>query len=297
MYKEGRAVFEEAVMKDGEQVSVLLKQAALTLREAGIQERQAQVDAEILLSGAMGIKRSKLPFIAAQQPTSRQFDLFSLYIQRRSKREPTYYILGKCEFMGLEFEVNKDVLIPRMETEILVQTAIEIIKERCKTSLLDLCCGSGAIAISAACLSHLEKITAVDVSQEAISLSKKNAAALFSGQIDFILGNMFEPLGNSKFDILASNPPYIALSERQNLDPELAFEPQTALFAPNGGLFFYKKIAENARDRLNKGGHILVELNSGLSAQIQELFLENGFKNLEIIKDYSHLDRVLWIKS
>ncbi|MDR1952588.1 MAG: peptide chain release factor N(5)-glutamine methyltransferase [Elusimicrobiota bacterium] len=272
-----------------------LKEAAKFLIENGIENRQAQIDSEILLSAVLNIKRSKLPFIIKDELNFTQALKFKAYILRRSNREPTYYILSKCKFMDLDFEVNPDVLIPRQETEILVWKIIETFKKESKKDVLDLCCGSGAIAVSLCVFGNFQKITAVDISDKAIDIAKKNAL-LNNVDIDFINGDMFSKLEDRKFDIIVSNPPYVSEREKENLMPELFFEPATALFAKDGGLFFYKQIAKNAKKYLNENGHIFIELNSNLSLQIREIFYKSGYKNLEIIKDYSQLDRILWIK-
>jgi release factor glutamine methyltransferase len=194
--------------------------------------------------------------------------------------------------------VDKNVLIPRPETEMLVEKALKIGANLGKKRgwVLDLCCGSGNIAISLAKLGSFEKLYACDISQAALDISKSNACE-HKVNISFIKSDLFSNLGGLKFDIIASNPPYISRQERQKLEAELFFEPEIALFAPDEGLFFYKQIAKQAKERLNENGHILLELNANKASEIERIFSQKGYENLEIIKDYAGLDRILWIKS
>jgi release factor glutamine methyltransferase len=272
----------------------VLKRAKDALKGNGLAEYD--IDCELLLSSVLGIKRGKLPFIRDQELTETEMEKFGQFVLRRSKREPVTYIIGSQEFMGLDFNIDKSVLIPRQETEILVQKVIEIAGKNGSKSLLDLCCGSGIIAISCAKFGNFQTIVASDISPDALKCAKSNADLHNLGEIKFINSDLFEDLDKAKFDIIASNPPYIGKQERVKLMPELSFEPDIALFCDDDGLFFYKNIAKSAGKFLNKGGQMVIELNSLMSEQIKQLFIEQGYKDLEIIKDYAGLDRVLWIR-
>ncbi|MDR3048732.1 MAG: peptide chain release factor N(5)-glutamine methyltransferase [Elusimicrobiota bacterium] len=254
---------------------------------------QYKIDAEFLLSAVLNVKRTNLPLIRQEKLTPTQLKQFKKYIARRVKREPVSYILGSCEFMGLDFKVNQSVLIPRPETELLVEEVLKIASKFNKKSVLDLCCGSGAIAVSLSKIGAFKDIVASDINKDALKIAKENSLKNQSENIEFIESDMFEDLRGKSFDIIVSNPPYISKEEFENLKPELHFEPHIALFADDGGFFFYKKIAQEARKYLNTDGYLLIELNSNLSCKIKEIFEKNGFKDIEILKDYAGLDRIL----
>ncbi|AKL98044.1 peptide chain release factor N(5)-glutamine methyltransferase [Endomicrobium proavitum] len=251
---------------------------------------QAKSDAEVLLSAVLKVKRSKLPLIRNNNLSETEISLYEEYILRRSKREPAAYITGFCGFMQYEFKVNKNVLIPRAETELLVE---EVLKIDGKKIVLDLCAGSGCIAVSLAKSGKFEKITAADISKNALEIAKENAIYNRAPNTEFILSDMFESLKDKKFDIIVSNPPYVSETEYKTLEPELKYEPKTALTADEDGLFFYKKIAAESAKYLNGGGLIFLELNANKAGEIKNIFQNKGFKNIEILKDYSNLSRIL----
>jgi release factor glutamine methyltransferase len=284
------------IMLLGDNVFDLTMTARRALENSGISNIEARSDSDLLLSAVLGIEKNKLALIRDKKLSLDEIKQFDEYINRRSNREPTYYIIGSCEFMGLEFNVNKNVLIPRQETEILVEKIIEISKGNQFNSFLDLCCGSGAIAVSVSKLAKIDVIIASDISCAALDIAKLNASLNNVDKIEFINSNLFENFGDRKFDIIAVNPPYIADKEKVTLAPELFFEPEIALFAKGDGMVFYREIARQAHKFLNSGGHILIEMNANFSAQIKQIFAQSGYKNIEIIKDYSRADRVLWIK-
>ncbi|MDR1941124.1 MAG: peptide chain release factor N(5)-glutamine methyltransferase [Endomicrobium sp.] len=269
----------------------LLKTAREILTNAGAPD--AKACAEILLSLALNVKRSKLALIRDSIVSARETDIFNGYISRRLNREPCAYIAGSCEFMGYEFKVNKNVLIPRPETELLTEEVLKLKINARRPSALDLCSGSGCIAVSLSKLGDFEEITALDISAKALEIAKENARLNRAENINFIESDMFSGLGEKKFDIIVSNPPYVSEEEYEILEPELKFEPAEALKAPQDGLFFYKLTAQRARFHLNVPGFIFLELNANKSALIKNIFQENGFQNIEIIKDYAGLDRIL----
>ncbi|MDD2523375.1 MAG: peptide chain release factor N(5)-glutamine methyltransferase [Endomicrobiia bacterium] len=259
--------------------------------------KEAKLDAEVLLCSILNIKRSKLFTMRSDTLTQIQLKQYQKYLERRSNREPLAYILGKTEFMGLEFNVNSNVLIPRQETELLVEEVNNQIKINNYKEILDMCTGSGCIAISVA----YEKdvlVTAADISKEAIDIAVGNSRInKVSSKIEFLISNMFDNIKDKKFDIIISNPPYITREEFKTLEEELLFEPKNALVAEDDGLFFYNKIAEKSKEYLNNNGIIVLELNSNISQKIVELFEIYGFIKIKIIKDYANLDRVLVLKN
>ncbi|MDR3111998.1 MAG: peptide chain release factor N(5)-glutamine methyltransferase [Elusimicrobiota bacterium] len=269
----------------------LLKKAQNFLKQKGIAE--FETDAEVLLSAALNIKRSSLALLRAEKPTKIQNLAFKHYILRRAKREPCAYIIGNCEFMGLEFKVTKDVLIPRPETELLTEEALIIAKEKRLKNVLDLCCGSGCIAISLAVMGNFEKITASDVSAETLKIAKENATKHNTHNVTFVKSSLFENIGNQKFDLIVSNPPYVSAQEYESLESDLKYEPKIALTDSKDGLSFYEEISEKAAFYLDKGGLVFVELNANKFKEIQSIFEKNKYKNIEMLKDYAGLYRIL----
>jgi len=259
--------------------------------------KEAKLDAEVLLCSVLNIKRSKLFTMRSDSLTQIQLKQYEKYLERRSHREPVAYISGKSEFMGLEFNVNSNVLIPRQETELLVEEVNNQIKINNYKDILDMCTGSGCIAVSVA-FSNDVFVTAIDISKAAVDIAANNAVInKVISRIEFLISDMFDNINKKKFDIIISNPPYITREEFKTLEQELLFEPKNALVAEDDGLFFYNKIAENSKEYLNNNGIIVVELNSNMSQKIVELFEKYGFVKIKIIKDYANLDRVLVLKN
>jgi release factor glutamine methyltransferase len=269
----------------------LLKRAGTFLKSKGLSESES--DAEVLLSFILQTKRSKLHLMRSQKLTDIQVSRYEKYILRRSKREPVAYITGLAGFMDFEFKANKNVLIPRPETEILVETALKIAKKENKNSVLDLCTGSGCIAVSLAKLGKFKDITASDVSGSALEIAKENARINNVLDISFVKSDVFDGISGKIFDIIVSNPPYVSYEEYDALEPELKYEPEVALMAEDGGLFFYKKIASKAGKYLKDNGFILIELSAYKASEIKQIFSTGGYKNIEIIKDYAGLPRIL----
>ncbi len=267
----------------------ILKQANEFLTSHNINE--AQIDAEVLLCGVLKTKRNNLVTLRQEKISQKQYQQYQDYLKRRINGEPVDYILGISEFMGLKFKVNPNVLIPRPETELIVEQANKFIKENNSKTILDLCTGSGAIAVSVAYYNNISVI-ASDISKKALQVAKDNAVTNnVSKKIDFIESNMFDNIINKKFDIIISNPPYVTADEYKDLQKEIFFEPKTAFLAGKDGLYFYRIIAEKAKQYLNPKGILLLELNSNIALQIADLF--NDFLFVKIIKDYSDLDRIL----
>lgn len=268
----------------------ILKQATEFLTSHNITE--AQLDAEVLLCGVLKIKRNILVTLRQETLTQEQYQQYQNYLTRRITGEPVDYILGTSEFMGLKFKVNPDVLIPRPETELIVEQANKFIKENHSKTILDLCTGSGAIAISVAHYNDNISAVASDISKKALQVAKYNATTNdVLNKIDFIESNMFDNIIDKKFDIIISNPPYVTEKEYKGLEKEIFFEPETAFLAGEDGLYFYRIIANKVSQYLNPKGILLLELNANISLQIADLF--SDFLFVKIVKDYSNLDRIL----
>jgi len=250
----------------------------------------AQLDAEILLSHAIGKSRECLighedDLIAAEFVQS--------LIQRRLSGEPIAYITGKKDFWKREFKVTKDTLIPRPETELIIEKALEIFTDK-KTNLevLDLGTGTGCII-----LSILEEFpnavgVGVDISNKALDIARQNA--LGNSRVEFIQSNWFDNLGDRKFDLIVSNPPYISKSESLAVSV-VDFEPHSALFAEDNGYECYKIIAKNIKQHLKKNGVGIFEFGQGQAAKIAEIFSQQGFSSNEVSSDLAGIQRCIVI--
>jgi release factor glutamine methyltransferase len=274
-------------------IGFLLKVSEKFLNFNGLPE--SKLDSEILLSFILQIKRFELYFVRNFNLTNEQISRFEKYIIRRSNREPLVYIMESSGFMGFEFKVNRNVFIPRFETELLVDTVLKIAKtNKNNNAVLDLCTGSGCIAISLAKLGNFKNITASDINNNVLEIAKKNVKINNVSNINFIKSDIFSNMHDDKFDIIVSNPPYVSKFEYSFLDYELRYEPKLALLAQDNGLFFYKEIKNKALKHLNKNGSLLLELNANKSNIIKNMFMaDDNYKNIEILNDYSGLPRIL----
>jgi release factor glutamine methyltransferase len=253
----------------------------------------AELNAEILLSFVLNINRSEIFFIMNKKLTNYQIFKFFKCIFRRSKKEPIDYITGISYFMDFKFKVNKNVLIPRNETEILVIEALKLCNIKKYVSILDLCTGSGCIVISLSKLYKFENIVASDINAKALKIAEINSHNNNVFNIKFVNSDIYSNICCKRFDIIVSNPPYISYDESVFVDDEIKYEPKDALIASDNGLFFYKKIINESKKYLNSGGSIFVELNSNKAYEIRKMFKDNCYLNIEIVNDYSGLPRVL----
>jgi len=223
-------------------------------------------------------------------------------LRRRIKGEPIQYILGKSEFFGLEFKVNPAVLIPRPETEILAEKTIELVCLRLaqekRIDILEIGTGSGCLAVSLAKALPRAKITATDISQEALEVARFNAAR-HNAQISFLHSDIFghEALPGKHFDIIVSNPPYVSSAELSRLQPEIGYEPSLALDGGNDGLAFYRRIIRGTPEYLKKDGLLILEIGYNQLEAVEKLITLTGdLAIIEVAKDYSNIDRVLVAK-
>ena len=199
-------------------------------------------------------------------------------IEKRKQNYPLQYIFGKWEFYGLELFVDESALIPRFETEILVD---EILKLDCKKDkILDIGCGSGAISLALADNLKKSYVYGIDINKEAIKLSNKNKEKLNLKNVDFFESDIFSNIKEKNFDIIVSNPPYIDEIDMKTLEKELSFEPQNALYGGKDGLFFYKKIISGSLDYLSENGVLAFEIGYNQMKIISNLLIENGFEIL-----------------
>lgn len=257
----------------------------------------SRINAELLLAHVLKSNRMNLYLKFDQPLADEEIENYRNLISRRGKREPLQYIIGSVEFYGLQFYVDKNVLIPRQETELLIETILLKYNSNAKLKILDIGTGSGNIAITLA--KHLpnSSIVSIDVDQNALDLAKKNVELnKISGNLDLLKIDLFKILESKidTFDVIISNPPYISIKDYRNLEPELLnFEPKVALTDNNDGLSFYRFISENAKFILNKGGEVFFEIGFQQSINVKNLLLNHGFKDIEVKKDYADIDRII----
>ncbi len=252
-----------------------------------------KLDSEYIISHVLGMSRLELNLHQEDEVAGNDLSLIQSMILRRGKNEPLQYILGETNFYGLTLKVNEHVLIPRPETELLVE---KIIKENPEVDeILEIGTGSGAIAIALAANIKNAKIKAVDISNEALQIARENAAKN-KVNIHFCFSDVFENV-TGKYDLIVSNPPYISNQEYQYLSREIRkYEPSTALLADDNGLAFYKKILCSAKDYLTEKGKIYFEIGYNLSESIKKVAKENGFRNIETVKDLNGFNRMMVIE-
>lgn len=269
----------------------LLADGAKMLTQAGIDE--AELDTGYILEYITGLNSAQYFIHSEDIIEKNKAEEFFRLIERRSKRIPLSYVIGTRDFFGLTFKVDENVLIPEQETELLVE---EVIKHSEGKSVLDMCTGSGCIAISIALFGKPSKVAASDISEKALKVARENAKSLKAGEISFIQGDMFENV-TDKFDIIVSNPPYIETGEIDELMPEVRdYIPRLALDGDIDGLKFYRIISKEAVKKLNKNGRIFYEIGYNQSRAVASILLENGFTDVKIMKDYSGLDRIVMAK-
>ena len=277
-------------------ISEAIKQAEQALTKGNIES--ARLEAEILLANALKVDRIYLYVHSDEILTESQSKLYNDFIQRRLSHEPTDYIIGHREFMGLDFIVNENVLIPRPDTEILVETVIERLKDIDGTiNIVDVGTGSGAIAISLAKFLHNAKVDAVDISEAALNIAKLNANNNdLADKVKFHQGDLFVPISDNRYNAIVSNPPYIPSAVIDTLEPEVAkYEPKIALDGGNDGLNFYRRLIDESPAFLVDGGFLAVEIGYDQAQTVAEL-AKKHFNQVEVIKDLSQNDRVVVAK-
>ena len=225
--------------------------------------------------------------------TPAQIERYEKLIERRAKKVPVAYLIGQREFMGLNFAVTPHVLIPRPDTEILAQCAIEKLSDFDNPTFLDLGTGSGALCVSILKYVKNSAAAAVDISEDAIDCAKFNAEKFgVDDRVNFFVGNLFEPARGKKFHAVISNPPYIPTKDLSTLQAEVQREPKIALDGGVDGLNFYRRIAEDAPNFLFKGGFVAVEIGINQADAVKNLFQKN-FANIEILRDLAGIERVV----
>ena len=265
-------------------VGALIRQATALLEEAGVPG--AARDARLLVSAALDIPMARLSF--SMDDTADEARVMAL-IKRRAAREPVSHLIGGRAFFKHDFLVTPDVLDPRPETETLVLAALEQPFAR----VLDLGTGSGAIILSLLADCPAATGVATDISEGALTVAQKNAARLgVADRITFVQSDWFENIEGT-FDLIVSNPPYIALDEMAGLAPELGYEPRMALTDEADGLSAYRRIAAGAMDHLTPQGRVIVEFGATQARDVAAIFADHGYQNIKILQDLNGHDRIL----
>lgn len=251
------------------------------------------LEAEVLLSYALNVSRSYLHTWPNRQLSCERYQRFVEYVDRRCHREPIAYITGQREFWSLNLTVTADTLIPRPETELLVEQVLAILGQgNANTKVADLGTGSGAIALALAVERPHWQICATDVSNNALAIAKQNANILSLANISFYQGHWCHALPDCLFDVIVSNPPYLTLDEWPSYQHELAFEPCHALIGGQDGLAAIRQIVGPAKNYLKSGGHVIVEHGFSQGAAVRNIFTQEGYAEIFSLRDLSSQERV-----
>jgi len=271
----------------------LLSNAADRLRAAGVDTPLLDVD--LLLSRASNLSRAELLTRHDLELSPEIVTLFEEYVERRVRREPLHYILEHREFYKTDFELTPSVLIPRQETEILVETAIRLLQSAPQPKAIDIGVGSGVIAVSLAKAVSNSIIYGTDISHEAVQVAKRNAERTgVHDRTNFQHGNLFDPFPAEFFNLIVSNPPYIPTSVLDTLQPEVRdYEPRQALDGGLDGLDYYRKMAPEAMFRLRLQGALAVEIGYDQAEAVRDIFQSAGFEGVQSIKDHGGIERVV----
>lgn len=274
-------------------ISENLKNASEILQKSAIIE--ARRDANTLLTFVLEKDRTFLIAHSEYELTETEQMRFDEAIERRAKREPLQHITGKQEFFGLEFEVNRDVLIPRPETELIVENALEILKNLENPHFCEIGVGSGCISISILHENKNASAIGLDISEKALKVAKRNAEKhRVSERFDLQISDVFEVLSNEKFDIIVSNPPYISSDEIQTLETEVKdFEPINALTDGKDGFSIIEKIIQDAPKFLKPKGFLLMEIGFGQAEEVLKMIGEEIWSEIEIVADLQNIPRML----
>ncbi len=280
-------------MKQVWTISSLLNWTVNFFKQKGIES--ARLDAEVLLSHLLKKERIYL-YVHFDEPMQEQeLAQFREYVKRRAQHVPVAHIIGEKEFMGLMFKVTPATLIPRPDTEILVESAITELGKNNATKIADIGTGSGAIILSM--LANMPKAEGctVDISADALKVARENADRLQAAdRCEFFQGDLFAPLGGRVFDAVVSNPPYIPQSDIAGLEDDVKkYEPIAALTDGGDGLSFYRRLFAEGRAYVKDGGFMAVEIGIHQSEAVQKIAEENGWHDIKIIKDYAGIDRVV----
>jgi len=271
-----------------------IRDAVRRLGQAGV--KSPQVDVEWLIADLLSCNRSEIPLHAQTDLTAEDLDRFSRRVEQRTRREPLQHILGTANFFGYDFQVSAEVLIPRPETEVLVELALEFLVHLPNPSVFDLGTGSGCIALSLAKRCSKASIIGSDVSREALALARANAISLgILDQVEFRHADGLAALAKGKqVDLILSNPPYIPTAKIDTLEPEVRdHDPRLALDGGADGMQFYRLLADEGQSHLKSGAKLMAEFGDGQAATIVDLFDQAGWPSVTTVNDLSHQPRIL----
>jgi len=271
-----------------------IRDAVRRLGQAGV--KSPQVDVEWLIADLLSCNRSEIPLHAQTDLTAEDQDLFSRRVERRTRREPLQHILGTANFLGYDFQVSAEVLIPRPETEVLVELALEFLMHLPNPSVFDLGTGSGCIALSLAKRCSKASIIGSDVSRVALALARANAVSLDTlEQVEFRHADGLAALAKcEQVDLILSNPPYIPTANIDTLEPEVRdHDPRLALDGGADGMQFYRLLADEGQSHLKSGAKLMAEFGDGQAATIVDLFRQAGWPTVTTANDLSHQPRIL----
>ena len=257
------------------------------------------LDTEYIFSDVLKVSRNTLKYSMSREIKEEDKDkIREMLVLRAKKRKPLQYILGEWEFYGLPFKVSEGVLIPRADTEILVEQCIQLMREVEEPNILDIGSGTGAISIAIANELKSSSVTGIDINEKAIELANKNKTLNKIKNINFVKSNLFENLDKDfKYDLIVSNPPYISKNEYETLMPEVKnYEPQNALTDLGDGLYFYREISKLAGEYLKDTGYLVYEIGYNQAKDVTKILQNNNFDILSVIKDYGGNDRVVIAK-
>lgn len=280
-------------------VQELWKEGKQELSDAGIQD--AELDSRYLLEWAMKQSYSFLLLNPDYEADREAVQTYRHGILMRKNHKPLQYITGEQDFMGFSFRVNSHVLIPRQDTEILVETVLKELKKLAKEEkkdykILDMCCGSGCIGLSIwKLLEQKWKVVLSDVSREALAVAKENARRL-EAKVEFIESDLFHNI-HETYHVIVSNPPYIPSRVVDTLMPEVREqEPRLALDGKEDGLYFYRKIVEQVKEHLEDEGCIFFEIGFDQAEDVRQILVDAGLKQITVIQDLAGLDRVVYAR-
>ena len=274
-------------------ISDWLRKAGTSLAEAGCPD--PEVDARWMAEEALGMTRTDLLFEGDRALSPEQLDHMERMLAQRASGVPVQYILGSADFMGLRFHVEPGVLIPRQDTETLVESALIELKERRdpeNPAVLDLCTGSGCVGLSLKSLAPRIRVTLTDISREALEIARRNAREL---ELDakFCHGDLYAAVRLDRYDLIVSNPPYIPRGELATLQREVRHEPSLALDGGADGLDFYRRIVRGLRRHLRPGGGVCLEVGQGEAPAVREM-LDGVCAVTGVRKDLNGVERVVW---
>ena len=257
------------------------------------------LDTEYIFSDVLKVNKNTLKYSMSREIKEEDKDkIREMLVLRAKKRKPLQYILGEWEFYGLPFKVREGILIPRADTEILVERCIQLMREVEEPNILDIGSGSGAISIAIANELKSSSVTGIDINEKAIELANENKILNEIENVNFIESNLFEKLDKDfKYDLIVSNPPYISKEEYETLMPEVKnYEPQNALTDLGDGLYFYREISKLAGEYLKDTGYLAYEIGYNQAKDVTKILQNNNFDILSVIKDYGGNDRVVIAK-